>query len=300
MEHRDEFLERVFQELLLISVGKCGLDDETVSSVQNESEFKVLSGLQLLHEELELYKNDLMLNIEKDFQLKVLKKKNEELASFNSAVSHDLKSPLRTINAFSGILLRKYGSQFDEDGRTFLRFIHDSSRRMTELVQGLLEYARADNLGPFKKLDLNAIVYNVLSDIQLDIDNALAEIVVHDLPSVNGCSVGIRQLFQNLIGNAVKFKKPGRSLRVDVIPVPHPDKVVIEIRDNGIGMRKEHLDTIFHIFSRLPTEEEYEGTGIGLSICKKIANLHSGDISVDSKFGEGTVFRISLPRYRLH
>lgn len=230
-----------------------------------------------------------------------LKQSNRELRSFATVASHDLREPLRKINAFGGRLQSMIEGKVDDKAEDYLRRILNAADRMVQLIEGLLELAQVDTKGqPFSELDLNHIVSEVLSDLETRIEREDATVHVGDLPTVDGDKLQIRLLLQNLTANALKFHKPGEK------PVVHIDAeqfaaageeyVRVTVKDEGIGLESEYADKIFQAFQRLHSKEEYEGSGIGLAICKRIVERHYGEIHCTSKPGEGTTFTVMLPK----
>jgi PAS domain S-box-containing protein len=238
-----------------------------------------------------------------------LQKSNDELQSFASVASHDLQEPLRKIQAFGDRLRSRFGDRLDDQGRDFLARIMDAASRMQTLVQDLLKLSRiASRASPFERCNLAEIVRGVLRDLEVKIVSTGARVSVAGLPVIESDPTQMRQLFQNLVANALKFQKPGVTPEVLVagrsyenlhgeLPEVPTGAVVWEIRvqDNGIGFDQQFAEQIFSPFKRLHTRSEYEGTGIGLSVCRKITSRHHGTIVAQSKEGEGATFIVTLP-----
>ncbi|MFC4541254.1 PAS domain S-box protein [Halosolutus amylolyticus] len=224
-----------------------------------------------------------------------LEESNERLEQFAYAASHDLQEPLRMVTSYLQLLENRYGDAFDEDGEEFLQFAVDGAERMREMIDGLLEYSRVETRGdPFEPVDLDAIVDEVLADLSLRIDESDAEITTADLPRVEGDASQLRQVFQNLLSNAIAYSGD-ETPRVHVDAERRGRKWVISVRDEGIGIDPDDQDRVFTIFDRLHSREEYEGTGIGLALCERIVERHGGDIWVESDPGEGSTFSFTLP-----
>ncbi|HYH05179.1 MAG TPA: ATP-binding protein, partial [Bacillota bacterium] len=233
-------------------------------------------------------------------QKEELARSNGELQQFANIVSHDLQEPLRKILAFGERLLNLKDG-ISPQSRDYLERIHNATTRMQVLINDLLDYSRVTTKAqPFSKVKLGEIVRDVLADLEVKITEKQAEIELGDLPEMLADTLQMRQLFQNLIGNALKFTKPGNSPLIRIYSLfSDKDWMRLVVEDNGIGIEKEYYDRIFQIFERLHTRNEYEGTGIGLAICKKIVDRHGGTIQVESTVGVGTKFIVCLPVNRL-
>lgn len=238
-----------------------------------------------------------------------LERSNDELRGFASVASHDLQEPLRKIQAFADRLCLKYAKALDAQGLDYLGRIQGAAGRMQTLIQDLLTLSHVTSRAqPFVPVDLGAVVAGVLSDMEVRIEETQAKIEVGVLPIIDADSVQMRQLFQNLLGNALKFHKPGQPPEVTISAkiVPAQDQVVegaapggdvcqIVVADNGIGFESQFAEQIFTLFQRLHSRREYEGTGIGLAVCRKIAHRHGGSIVAKSEEGQGATFIIKLP-----
>ncbi len=236
-----------------------------------------------------------------------LRRSNRELEQFAYVASHDLQEPLRKIQAFSDRLLKKFGGQLAERGQEYLDRITTSATRMRNLINDLLSFSRVSTRArPFVGVDLAEVVRDTLLDLDERVSQTGATIDVGPLPRIDGDPTQMRQLFQNLIANALKFHKPGVAPiitiggRVESEPAESPERpprdvCCVEIADNGIGFEEHFADRIFQIFQRLHGRNEYEGTGIGLAICRKIVERHSGRISATSMPGQGSTFVVVLP-----
>ena len=230
----------------------------------------------------------------REYQRK-LEESNERLEQFAYAASHDLQEPLRMVTSYLQLLEKRYGDAFDEDGEEFLAFAVDGAERMREMIGGLLEYSRVETCGdPFEPTDLNALLDDVLVDLQLQIEGKDAEVTAEDLPRVEGDAGQLRQVFQNLLSNALMYSGD-EPPRVHVSAHRRRGKCVISVADDGIGINSGNQDRIFTVFDRLHSREEYDGTGIGLALCERIVERHGGEIWVDSEPGEGATFSFTLP-----
>ncbi|WP_207511276.1 sensor histidine kinase [Longitalea luteola] len=223
-----------------------------------------------------------------------LKRKNIELEQFAYVASHDLQEPLRTVSGFVELLKRHYKDHADENVSKYINYITDASDRMRRLVQDLLDYSRLGRERILEPIDCNLVVQEVLSDLTIAIQESHAVIHVDTLPVVSGYATEMKQLFQNLISNSIKFRKPGEPAVIKIAATPKDDHWQFMVSDNGIGIEEKYYDRIFVIFQRLHTKNEYEGTGIGLAHCKKITELHNGRIWVESVPGEGSTFHFTI------
>ncbi|MGE5457373.1 MAG: MASE3 domain-containing protein [Methanococcaceae archaeon] len=224
-----------------------------------------------------------------------LEHSNKELEQFAYVASHDLQEPLRMISNFTQLLGKKYKDKLDDNANEYIEFIVDGSKRMQKLISGLLSYARiSSHNAPFVPTDLNNIIQDVLRDLQLVIAESGTDVTCAKLPTINADPVQIKQIFQNLISNAIKFKnhiKPQVQINAEL----NAGKWIFSVKDNGIGISPEYFERIFVIFQRLHERKSYPGTGLGLAICKKIVERHGGIIWVESETGKGTTFYFSIP-----
>ncbi len=241
---------------------------------------------------------------------KALERSNRELRDFAYVSSHDLQEPLRKIRAFGDRLQAKEGDKLSDKGKDYLDRMLNAATRMQRLITDLLHFSRVNTrANPFQLVDLKEVLEGVLSDLEIAIEKSHATIKVGELPSIEADETQMRQLFQNLISNAIKFQQPGTAPVIEISgqvqqrnahlsSTPGDRIATIRIKDNGIGFDTKYADKIFQIFQRLEGKK-YEGSGIGLAICKRIANRHGGDINVESTPGEGTTFLISLATKQL-
>jgi light-regulated signal transduction histidine kinase (bacteriophytochrome) len=224
-----------------------------------------------------------------------LQRSNQELEQFAYVASHDLQEPLRMISSYTQLLARRYKGRLDDDADEFIGFAVDGATRMQALIGDLLTYSRVGRAAAEPQFVAgHSVVERALSNLQVAIETKQATIEVGSLPAVVGDPGQLIQLFQNLIGNAIKFTAEDAP-HVEIGGAEHADgECLLWVRDNGIGIDPQFHDRIFAIFQRLHARSEYEGTGIGLAICKKIVERHGGRIWVESAVGEGTTFKFTL------
>jgi light-regulated signal transduction histidine kinase (bacteriophytochrome) len=224
-----------------------------------------------------------------------LARSNADLQQFAYVASHDLKEPLRIVASYTQLLARRYKGKLDADADEFIRYAVDGANRMQWLINDLLAYSRVTSQDQvLEEVDCDSVLEEVLSDLRVAIEESRA-VVTHDpLPRVMADRGQLGQLFQNLIGNAIKFhgKEPPQ---VHVTAERKPDEWAFSVRDNGVGLDPQYAERIFVIFQRLHDREEYPGTGIGLAICKKVVERHGGRIWVVSQIGQGATFHFTLP-----
>jgi light-regulated signal transduction histidine kinase (bacteriophytochrome) len=229
-----------------------------------------------------------------------LKRSNEDLQQFTYAVSHDLQEPLRNIVSYAELLARQFKGKLGTDGDDFLDYIIKGGQRMTALIRSLLSYSRVVNTeaGVLKPVQMQAAVEWAITNLQLAIDSSRATIRYGDLPTVRGDQVELVQLFQNLLGNAIKYRSQVPLEIVISAEEKGPDWL-FSVRDNGIGIAPEYHERIFVIFKRLHGQT-IPGTGVGLAICRRVVEKHGGRLWVTSEPGKGSTFFFTLPRMRNH
>lgn len=219
----------------------------------------------------------------------------QEFEQFVYVTSHDLQGPLRNIIGFSQLLTRRYASRLDADGVEFMQFIEQGVRQMQGLIQGLLLLSRVGrNTGSFERRPLDESLRSALDALKHRIATSDARIEFGAMPEVPAVQSMLVALFQHLIDNAIKFRRPGVSPHVRVSAEQESGAVHLRVHDAGIGVPAEQLENIFIVFRRLHTEEEYEGTGMGLTMCRKIVQHHRGEIWAESD-GEGSTVHVRLP-----
>jgi light-regulated signal transduction histidine kinase (bacteriophytochrome) len=224
-----------------------------------------------------------------------LARSNEDLGQFAYVASHDLQEPLRMVSGFVQLLQKKYGGRLDADADEFIGHAVDGAKRMQTLINDLLAYSRAGarSWAPVTT-DAGEALRKALDNLRTSVAEASAEVTHGELPSVLADSGQLAQLFQNLIGNALKFRSAAPP-KIHVDACRRDGHWQFSVRDNGIGIASEFQNRIFLIFQRLHTRKQYPGTGIGLAICKKIVDRHGGQIWVESQPGQGTTFHFTLP-----
>jgi hypothetical protein len=279
-----------------------------------QQEKKLLAANESLEKEIEERRNTeekiRLLNYQLLQNNEELKMINEELDRFAYVASHDLQEPLRKIIMFSDILKMKMDEKLELDVHKTLGKIILSSNRMQSLIKDLLKFSRHSSaVEDFSLVNLNEIVTDVLSDLEAEIQRREAQVHYESLPTIQAIPSQLRQLFQNLIGNALKFSKPNTSPKIQIYSEVLEDIKSLDsqgnnlaqtcyrifIKDNGIGFDTKYADDIFVVFKRLHSYHEFEGSGIGLSICKKIVDKHKGTIKAEGVLNEGATFIITLP-----
>lgn len=224
--------------------------------------------------------------------------KNYELEQMGYVTSHDLSEPLNTIQSFSMLLKEELNNKTGDEAKAFkyLDFISSATQRMKTLLRGMINYNIIGKELELKEVDLNLLVDSVLQDLAGTIMKENAEINVPTLPSIKIYESELKILFQNLISNAIKYRHPDRGVQIDIKVSNEKEKVKIEIIDNGIGIDEVYFEKIFHVFQRLHKQNQYEGSGIGLSICKKVIDLHDGQIWVEKNTPYGSKFCFTLSK----
>lgn len=225
-----------------------------------------------------------------------LLRSNEELRQFAFIASHDLQSPLRSITAFVQILEREHGEQLNEEARVLIGRVVEATNRLQNMINDLLAYSRVEShANPFHPVNLRKVIDSALASLEGVIRETQTEVACGDLPVVLGDRGQLTQLLQNLIENAIKYRGQ-EPPRVEVSAKPYGDQWLIMVRDNGIGIAPEHYERIFEIFRRLHSQQAYPGNGIGLALCRRVVERHSGRIWVESEPGKGSVFQFTLPK----
>jgi len=225
-----------------------------------------------------------------------LERSNKELEQFAYVASHDLQEPLRMVSSYTQLLEKRYGDKLDDDAREFMNYTVDGARRMQRLINDLLEFSRLSTRGKqLEPVDANEVLGTVRANLSAAIEDAGALVTNEALPTVMADPTQLSQLLQNLVGNAIKFHG-AEAPRVHIAAGEQDGEWVFSVRDNGIGINQEYFDRIFVIFQRLHVTADYPGTGIGLALCKRIAERHGGRIWVESEPGTGATFSFSIPK----
>ena len=259
------------------------------------SHIETVSGLLVM-----AFVSDITLRRQAEENLKTanaeLARSNRDLEMFASVVSHDLQEPLKTITGYTELLAHKYREKLDQQAENYIHFIVDGSEHLQMLIDDLLAYSRiGTRTRPLATVQMNAVLNRALDSLARSLEESGARVEREELPEVKGDGVQLLELFQNLIGNAVKFRKKELPLRIRVSAERKGNDWVFGVHDNGIGIAPRFFDRIFEVFRRLHTRQEYEGSGMGLAICRKIAERHGGRIWVESSPGEGSSFFFTLP-----
>jgi PAS domain S-box-containing protein len=225
-----------------------------------------------------------------------LERSNTDLAQFAHAVSHDLSEPLRAISMYANLFAGRFGEQLDEEGEQFLQTLTDGVGRMQTMIRDLLEYSRATTADQtFESVDLNTVAGDVLNVLADRIDATGATVTIGELPTLKGDASQLRQVLQNLISNSLKFVEPGTVPDITVSAELREDLWHVSVLDNGLGIEPRFQARVFIPFRRLNTQDQYPGTGVGLSIAKRIVERHGGTIWMDSRPGGGSVFSFTIP-----
>jgi PAS domain S-box-containing protein len=225
-----------------------------------------------------------------------LEQSNRDLQEFAYIASHDLQEPLRKVLAFGDRLANKYGQVIDETGQDYLKRMRDASQRMQVLINDLLTFSRVTTRAqPFTQVDLNTLAQDVISDLEYQIDRTDGKVEAGELPTIEADPTQMHQLLQNLINNGLKFHREDEPPVVQISASTTRKKCRIMVKDNGIGFDLQYLDRVFKPFQRLHSREEYEGSGMGLAICRRIAERHAGEITAESTLGKGSTFIVTLP-----
>ena len=292
------FLQRVITNRLLSLVSKTKEVTETGNYSgwilsEGKDEIAILSReFNNMLEQIEKTQNALK-ESNTDLEKRV-QERTKELEQFVYVASHDLQEPLRTISNFVGLIEEEYAGKLDKGMDQYLRFIVTAARKMRNLIKDLLDFSRIGREITFAAVDCNEILNEVTAELGISIKESNTKITSSILPVLNGNEIELKQLFQNLISNAIKFLKKNVTPEIEITVEEKATEYLFAVRDNGIGIDEQYKDRIFIIFQRLHTVAEYPGTGIGLATCKKIVARHNGKIWIESKLGEGSTFYFTI------
>ncbi len=293
-----QFIESMVAPLIGEAINKFSAEEE-LAIYRDHLEILVKERTAQLHTANEELGKEIEIrrNIERELRQSTeeLKRSNTDLQQFAYAASHDLQEPLRVVAGFVKLLEKRYKSKLDEKADEFIQHSVDGVKRMQTLIKDLLAFSQVGTKGKaFKPVNCSVVLEEALSNLRAAIEEAGVEITYDLLPTVMADSSHLGRLFQNLIGNAIKFRG-SEPLKIHIAAQQKGNDWVFSVQDNGIGMDTRHSERIFVIFQRLHTREEYEGTGIGLAICKKIVERHGGRIWVESESGKGSTFYFTIP-----
>jgi len=270
----------------------------SLSPLETEEGVLVTAAIRDISEKKRLEKEirEANVTLEKKVQKRTaeLEIKNKELEQFAYVASHDLQEPLRTTSSFVELLRKQYHGRLDENADRYIDYVIQASDRMKTLIKDLLDYSRIGREKQFEPVNCNVALAEVLADLAEVIKENQAKIVAGPLPVVNAFPTELKLLFQNLISNSIKFRKPGIAPHIEISTTNQYGHWHFQFRDNGIGIDKQYQQRIFIIFQRLHNRSVYEGSGIGLAHCKKIVELHGGKIWVESEIGKGSIFHFTI------
>lgn len=257
----------------------------------------VILMVALLTERVEKVRSLNKLNQELKREAIKLEDANNELEAFAYSVSHDLRVPLRAIDGFSRIVIEDYENELDEEGVRLLNIIRDNTKKMGQLIDDILLLSRAGRqemkLG---KLDLNGLAKNVYNEFQQDTESRNIDFIVEDMPPVEADRALMTQVLTNLIGNSIKFTKKTENPKIEFGYTEEEDNYIFYVKDNGAGFNMKYYDKLFGLFQRLHSQEEFEGTGVGLSIVQRIISRHNGRVWGEGEVGNGATIYFSLPK----
>jgi PAS domain S-box-containing protein len=276
----------------LVGLRKDGAEFPLELSLSSRQTTKGLFFFGILRDITERKNAELALNMKAD----ELARSNQELEQFAYVASHDLQEPLRMVSNYTQLLARRYKDKLDADANEFIDFAVEGAQRMQALIHDLLQLARVGTRAKeFVAVPADRIARDAVANLAGTIEESGAEVVIDPLPTLVGDASQLAQVFQNLVGNALKFRVAGTRAVVTVSARRGDGVWIISVRDNGIGIEPRHQERIFQMFQRLHARSEYPGTGIGLALCKKIVERHGGRISVESEPGQGSTFSFSIP-----
>ena len=272
-----------------------------------ETQRAILNILEDAEEEKNLLENTqkAVINILEDYSVEKasiekmnikLTRSNKEIEQFAYIASHDLQEPLKTISNYVGLFLKKYKGRLDIDADQYLAVIGGATGRMQSLIRDLLNYSKIEKDKNKTVIDCNILLKDILNDMAISISESNADIYSEQLPVITGYLSGLKSVFQNLISNAIKFRKSDLNPIINITAQAKDKEWLFTIKDNGIGIDKIYYKKLFIIFQRLHNKNEYAGTGIGLAQCKKIIELHGGRIWLESELENGSTFYFTIPK----
>lgn len=264
---------------------------------ENETPSTIIGIIQDIHEQKE-FEEELKNKVDQSTQ--ELRRSNDDLLHFANVVSHDLREPVRKIKFFNTLLRNEKVMVFNENSKKHFDKIDQSTQRMNNIIEGILAYSTLDKtMQPIEKIDLNEVIENIKTDLELIIKEKGAILITSVFPEIEGAPILISQLFYNLIQNALKFSKADEPPRVIItcseVNINRRATLEITIKDNGIGLDAAFAEKIFTAFERLHSKDQYEGNGLGLALCRKIAKRHGGSISATGEENNGAEFKVILP-----
>jgi len=251
----------------------------------------------LLAERIEKVRQLNQLNRDLENSAIQLHEANEELEAFAYSVSHDLRVPLRAIDGFSRILMEDYGDSLDEEGNRLISIVRDNTEKMGDLIDDILLLSRVgrQKMKGFE-IDMEYLVRNVWEDLRPDWDGKEIELIIDDLPNAQGDRILMAQVFQNLLSNSIKFTRNKNPAVIEVGAQDYKDEIIYYVKDNGAGFDMKYIDKLFGLFQRLHTAEEFEGTGVGLSIVQRIIKRHGGQVWGEGEPFKGATIYFTLPK----
>ena len=259
-----------------------------------ERRIKLLEeGLHQAERLRQMYENMKELAGKRTVQLEAV---NKELEAFAYSVSHDLRAPLRAVGGFSRILLEDYTDKLDDEGKRLLNVVRDNTIRMEQLIDDILKFSRTGRMEmALAEIDMERLAREVFAELQPSVDSSKLQVEIERLPAARGDSAMMRQVFVNLLSNALKFSRNKEPARIKVGGSIEGDEAVYYVKDNGAGFDMRSADKLFGVFQRLHTVTEFEGTGIGLAIVKRIITRHGGRVWAEGKVDEGATIYFALP-----
>ncbi|MCC5930913.1 MAG: GHKL domain-containing protein [Cyclobacteriaceae bacterium] len=300
--------EKALEEIMLINneqANQIRLTEKKVGTmldaVRNmEMSETFLNDFSSLNNELINNKRELMRKNQKiELLNEELKVANDNLKMFTRSVTHDLREPVRMVKSFLSLLNKKYVGKLDEKGQIYLNMASDGANRLSQMLEGLLEFHQSEKSSITETVDLNEVLKEVEQMLQKQIELKNAKVNCEKLPILKGSIAGFRQVFQNLISNAIKFVPDGKVPVVSIQVEESASNFTFKVSDNGIGIQENHKQEVFNLFKRLNTAQQYEGTGMGLAMVRKSIERMGGEIWIESTPGEGSTFYFTIPKNEL-